>query len=219
MQEWLHRPGRKPLILRGARQVGKSTLVRLFCDAAADRDLLTVNLERHPDLAETFASNDPATVLDVIEAVSDRSRSESTILFLDEIQAAPSAFAALRYFFEEVPELPIVAAGSLMEFMLSDHSFSMPVGRIQYLDLGPMTFTEFLQAVGQDRLAREIETFEWNYRYRATVAATRRSPPPSRAPAPVPLRRRHARGGQDLRRVSESARRQYRARQHHRYVA
>ena len=171
MQEWLQRPGRKPLILRGARQVGKSTLVRLFCDAA-DRDLLTVNLERHPDLAETFASNDPAAVLDVIEAVSDRSRSERTILFLDEIQAAPSAFAALRYFFEEVPELPVVAAGSLMEFMLSNHSFSMPVGRIQYLDLGPMTFTEFLRAVGQSRLAREIETFEW------TTGPEPRSPQP-----------------------------------------
>ena len=172
MQEWLQRPGRKPLILRGARQVGKSTLVRLFCDAATDRDLLTVNLERHPDLAETFARNDPGTVLGVIEAVSNGPRSERTILFLDEIQAAPSAFAALRYFFEEVPELPIVAAGSLMEFMLSNHSFSMPVGRVQYLDLGPMTFTEFLRAVGQNRLAREIETFEW------TTGPAPPSPPP-----------------------------------------
>ena len=155
MLEWLQQPGRKPLILRGARQVGKSTLVRLFCEAESDRDLLTVNLERHPHLAGTFAGNDPATVLDVIEAVSGRSRSEATILFLDEIQAAPSAFASLRYFLEEMPELPIVAAGSLMEFMLPGGTFSMPVGRIQYLDLGPMTFTEFLRAVGQERLARE----------------------------------------------------------------
>ena len=161
MQQWLQRPGRKPLVLRGARQVGKSTLVRLFCEAETDRDLLTMNLERHPHLAETFASNDPAAVLNVIEAVSDRSRSERTVLFLDEIQAAPSAFVSLRYFLEEMPELPIVAAGSLMEFMLSDHAFSMPVGRIEYLDLGPMTFTEFLRAVGQERLAREIESFEW----------------------------------------------------------
>ena len=161
MQEWLQRSGRRPLILRGARQVGKSTLVRLFCEAATDRELLTVNLERHPDLAETFAGNDPRTVLDVIEAVSNRPRSERTIPFLDEIQAAPGAFVSLRYFFEEMPELPILAAGSLMEFMLSDHAFSMPVGRIQYLDLGPMTFTEFLRAVGENRLAREIETFEW----------------------------------------------------------
>ena len=61
-QEWLDRPGRKPLVLRGARQVGKSTLTRLFCEAEPDRELLTVNLERHPHLAEAFAGNDPATV-------------------------------------------------------------------------------------------------------------------------------------------------------------
>ena len=162
MKEWLHRAGRKPLVLRGARQVGKSTLVRLLCEAESDRDLLTVNLERHPHLADTFAGNDPATVLNVLEAVSDQSVSERTVLFLDEIQAAPSAFVSLRYFLEEKPELPIMAAGSLLEFMLSDHTFSMPVGRIQYLDLGAMTFTEFLRAVGQQRLARQIETFEWS---------------------------------------------------------
>ena len=161
MKDWLHRARRKPLVLRGARQVGKSTLVRLVCEAESDRDLLTVNLERHPHLADTFAGNDPATVLNVIEAASDQSLSERTVLFLDEIQAAPSAFVSLRYFLEEMPELPIVAAGSLMEFMLSDHTFAMPVGRIEYLDLGAMTFTEFLRAVGQERLARQIETFEW----------------------------------------------------------
>ena len=162
MREWLGRPTRKPLVLRGARQVGKSTLVRLLCAAEeADRDLLTVNLERHPHLTETFASNDPTTILNVIEAASGQSLSERTVLFLDEIQAAPNAFVSLRYFLEEMPELPIVAAGSLMEFLLSDHSFSMPVGRIEYLDLHPMTFTEFLRATGEDRLVREIESLEW----------------------------------------------------------
>lgn len=72
-----------------------------------------------------------------------------------------------------MPELPIVAAGSLMEFLLSDHSFSMPVGRIEYLDLHPMTFTEFLRATGEDRLVREIESFEW--------------PPGAALPAPHPV--------------------------------
>ena len=93
--------------------------------------------------------------------MSDTPLSDRSILFLDEIQAAPSAFASLRYFFEDMPQRPIVAAGSLMEFMLSNHTFSMPVGRIEYLNLGPMTFTEFLKAIRQDRLAREIKTFEW----------------------------------------------------------
>ena len=161
LKEWLHRPRRKPLVLRGARQVGKSTLVELFCESEFDRDLVTVNLERHPHLAQAFMSNDPATILNLVDAVSDAPLSDRSILFLDEIQAAPSAFASLRYFFEDMPQRPVVAAGSLMEFMLSDHTFSMPVGRIEYLNVGPMTFTEFLMAVGQDRLAREIEAFEW----------------------------------------------------------
>ena len=161
LKDWLHRPRRKPLVLRGARQVGKSTLVELFCESESDRDLVTVNLERHPHLAGAFASNDPAAILNLIDAVSDTPLSDRSILFLDEIQAAPSAFASLRYFLEDMPQLPVVAAGSLMEFMLSNHTFSMPVGRIEYMNMGPMTFTEFLIAIGQDRLAREIETFEW----------------------------------------------------------
>ena len=161
LREWLHRPGRKPLVLRGARQVGKSTLVRLFCEAEPDRELLTINLERHPQLADTFACNDPATILNVLEAVSGQSRSGRSVLFLDEIQAAPDAFSSLRYFLEEMPELPILAAGSLMEFMLSERRFAVPVGRIEYLDLGPMTFTEFLRALGEDQLVLEIESFEW----------------------------------------------------------
>ena len=160
LKEWLHRPRRKPLVLRGARQVGKSTLVELFCEAEAGRDLVTVNLERHPHLAQAFASNDPRTILNLVGTVSGTPLSDRSVLFLDEIQAAPSAFASLRYFFEDMPDRPVVAAGSLMEFMLSDHTFPMPVGRIEYLNLGPMTFTEFLMAIGQDRLAKEIEAFE-----------------------------------------------------------
>ena len=161
LKEWLHRPRRKPLVLRGARQVGKSTLVELFCESEAGRDLVTVNLERHPHLAEAFATNDPATILNLVSTVSGKPVSDRSILFIDEIQAVPRAIASLRYFFEDMPHRPVVAAGSLMAFMLSDHTFSMPVGRIEYLNLGPMTFTEFLKAVGQDRLAREIETYEW----------------------------------------------------------
>ena len=161
LAEWLHRPRRKPLVVRGARQVGKSTLVELFCESETDRDLVTVNLERHPYLAEAFASNDPVAILNLIDAVVDTPMSERSILFLDEIQAAPSALASLRYFLEDMPQRPVVAAGSLMEFMLSDHTFPMPVGRIENLNLGPMTFTEFLKAVGRDRLAEEIETFDW----------------------------------------------------------
>ena len=83
------------------------------------------------------------------------------MLFLDEVQAAPSAFAALRYFLEDMPEQPVVAAGSLLELVFSERPVPMPVGRIEYLPLGPMTFTEFLRAIGRIRLVEEIEAFNW----------------------------------------------------------
>ena len=163
LRNWLDAPRRKPLVIRGARQVGKSTLVELFCESAG-LDLVAVNLERHPDLARAFAEsapsgNDPASLLNLIRIVANRPLSATSLLFLDEIQAAPHALASLRYFAEEMPELPVVAAGSLMEFTLAEHSFPMPVGRIEYLHLGPMTFTEFLRGIGIDRLAEEVETF------------------------------------------------------------
>ncbi len=74
------------------------------------------------------------------------------MLFLDEIQAAPIAIQALRYFYEDHPELPVIAAGSLLEFTMSKHSFSMPVGRVEYLYLGPVTFEETLAAMGKSTL-------------------------------------------------------------------
>ncbi len=73
----------------------------------------------------------------------------------------PAAIASLRYFLEEMPGLPVLAAGSLMEFALADHAFSMPVGRVSYLHVGPMTFTEFLNGIGKGGLARTIDQFEW----------------------------------------------------------
>ena len=160
LRDWLGRPTRKPLVIRGARQVGKSTLVDLF---AADNGhgLVTVNFERQPDLEAAFATNDPATTLNLIVATTDQSVGPKSILFLDEIQAAPRAFPALRYFLEDRPDLPVVAAGSLLEFLLSDHTFSMPVGRIEYLNIGPMTFTEFLTATRRDALAEAIIGLEW----------------------------------------------------------
>ena len=160
LQEWLKRPKRYALVVRGARQVGKSTLVEAFRESAGC-ELLTVNLERHPDLAGIFSGNDPAAILNLLEARFNKRLSDRTVLFLDDVHAAPRAFASLRYFCEELPEQPVVAAGSLLEMMLSAQPVPMPVGRIEYLHLGPMTFTEFLKAVGQDRLAGVIGAFAW----------------------------------------------------------
>lgn len=160
LTRWLHNKNRKPLIIRGARQVGKSTLVQLFA-AQQGMTLMTANLERYPALANTFASNDPEKILQQIEALPRMPAvDESTLLFLDEIQAVPEAIPALRYFYEDRPQLPVVCAGSLLEFVLSAHQFSMPVGRVQYLHMGPMTFSEFLRALGEDKLYHVVTEYQ-----------------------------------------------------------
>jgi len=128
LDTWLVSSGRRPIVLRGARQVGKTWLVRDLARRAG-RDLVEVNFEIH---------------------------AESSILFLDEIQAAGEVLAKLRWFYEEMPDLPVLAAGSLLEFTLADHTFSMPAGRIAFLQIEPMGYAEYLWAHDQDRLAERI---------------------------------------------------------------
>jgi len=160
LHDWLHDKNRKPLIIRGARQVGKSTLVELFA-RECKKNLLNVNLERHSELSQIFSDKDPAQVIQQIEFLPKMGTvNKDALLFLDEIQAVPEAIPTLRYFYEDMPELPVVSAGSLLEFVLSDHSFSMPVGRIQYLHMGPMTFTEFLGAMSEEKLKSFILQYE-----------------------------------------------------------
>ena len=157
LRRWFAEDRRKPLVIRGARQVGKTTLARRFAEAAGHA-LLEIDLERHADLDRIFASLDPDRIVSGIESRVDR-RLGRAILFLDEIQAAPRALAALRYLYEQRPEIPVIAAGSLLEFTLADHSFPMPVGRIEYLHLGPMAFSEFLAAV-EPALAPRLADFD-----------------------------------------------------------
>ena len=157
---WLKNKNRKPLIIRGARQVGKSTLVQMFA-RQNHQTLCNVNLERYPELASIFSGKDPEQILQQIEFLPNiKSIADDTLLFLDEIQAVPEAIPALRYFYEDMPDFPVVSAGSLLEFALADHSFSMPVGRIQYLHMGPMTFSEFLLAMGEEQLHNFISRYE-----------------------------------------------------------
>ena len=152
LHDWLQKSNRKPLVIRGARQVGKSTLVELLAQQS-QKTLRNLNLERHPELSDIFSGKNPEQIIQQIEFLPKMGKiSNDTLLFLDEIQAVPEAIAALRYFYEDKPELPVISAGSLLEFALADHSFSMPVGRIQYLHMGPMTFSEFLLAIKEERL-------------------------------------------------------------------
>ncbi|OGV68141.1 MAG: hypothetical protein A2498_14790 [Lentisphaerae bacterium RIFOXYC12_FULL_60_16] len=160
---WYQNSGRKPLVIRGARQVGKSTLVRNFAREQG-LDLIEINLERNRRLNDLFAAQKMADICREIEIIADKSLSpaDGKILFLDEIQATPEAIPCLRYFFEDMPELPVVSAGSLLEFVLAKHNFEMPVGRVEYLFLGPMSFQEYLLAHGQNRLLDLIDDFGWN---------------------------------------------------------
>lgn len=146
MRAWAARPKHKPLVLRGARQVGKTTLVNLF---AKDYEVyLTLNLEKPAD-RQLFESDLPMD--DLVSSIYLLNRKErksgSTLLFIDEIQNSPKAVALLRYFYEEVPDMDVIAAGSLLESLIDRH-ISFPVGRVEYMAVRPCSFNEFLGAVG-----------------------------------------------------------------------
>ncbi len=170
LDKWKNKTKRKPLIIRGARQVGKSTLVRNYCKKQK-LNLFELNLERNLKLKSLFESYDLKELLNEIEIICGKRGifNENSILFLDEIQAIPAAISALRYFYEDFPKLKVLAAGSLLEFVLSKHSFSMPVGRIEYCFMGPMTFEEFLTAKGKKLLLDYLENFDFNSKFSETV--------------------------------------------------
>jgi uncharacterized protein len=160
LKHWYHGPHRKPLILRGARQVGKSTLVRLF-SKQENLELIEINLE-----IETLSSIQdedfklPA-LLDEIQLKKRKVFKDNTLIFFDEIQESPKLLKLLRYFYEDAPHLKVIAAGSLLEIALRSDDFSFPVGRVDFYHLGPMSFKEFLWATGQDFLDQKLSRFEF----------------------------------------------------------
>lgn len=169
LDDWLKKKNRKPMVLRGARQVGKTWLVR---DLAKRHglNLIELNFERLPNLADLFSGNNPAETIENIEAeLGTDIRPETSLLFLDEIQSAPELFSKLRWFKEELPEMPVVAAGSLLEFALDKFRYSMPVGRITYAYLEPMSFFEFVLASGNEPLFRKLSSFELGEKIPATL--------------------------------------------------
>ena len=149
---WKSAPRRKPLIVRGARQVGKTWLIERFAEAEFDA-MVKVDLEQRRDLHRCFGDDlDAGTVIRHLELDGgSRIVPGSTLLFLDEVQACPRAIMALRYLYEQMPALHVVAAGSLLEFALGE--ISIPVGRVQQLHLHPMTFREYLAGVGNQAAA------------------------------------------------------------------
>jgi predicted AAA+ superfamily ATPase len=149
---WKAAKNRQPLLIRGARQTGKTFIINEF-GKTEYKSLITLNFERNPEYKDIFITFDPQEILERISLYTGKKTEPGeTLLFLDEIQECPKAITSLRYFYEEMPQIHLIAAGSLLEFTLSSENFRMPVGRIQYLFLFPLSFGEFLTAIGESEL-------------------------------------------------------------------
>ncbi len=157
MRQWSQRKGRKPLVLRGARQVGKTSAVDIF--AQEFDSYIYLNLELKED-ANLFA--DDLVVEELIQAIffakNIHRNAGRTLLFIDEIQNSSKAIAMLRYFFESAPDLYVIGAGSLLEVMIGKNQVSFPVGRVQYLFMYPLTFVEYLAALSEEQALETYHT-------------------------------------------------------------
>ncbi len=153
LELWKKNPARKPLIIRGARQVGKTTLVDMF--AKSFDFYIHLNLDKRDD-RQVFETHDEIhTILQLLllrENISLQSH-HTLLLFIDEIQNSPNAVHLLRYFYEEAPHLHVIAAGSLLETLL-DNRISFPVGRVEYRILRPFSFREYLLAKGEEQACK-----------------------------------------------------------------
>lgn len=157
LNEWKKKANRKPLILRGARQVGKTTLVKEF--AKTYKYQLYLNLEKKADSQYFEQTDDVKTIVESLFITNNIVTKDlnDTLLFIDEIQEQPKAIQLLRYFYEELPELHVIAAGSLLEFALKDVQ-SFPVGRVEFLYLYPFNFIEYLQAINHQASLEQLKS-------------------------------------------------------------
>lgn len=158
LRQWAEKEGRKPLVLKGARQVGKTTLVKIF---AEEFDVfINLNLEEKVNAALfTMEVSFEDLLAGIYAKAGIKMENQRTLIFIDEIQNVPDAVKVLRYFYEKRPDLYVIAAGSLLESLVGNH-ISFPVGRIEYMALHPCTFTEFLGALGENILVEQIEQLE-----------------------------------------------------------
>jgi hypothetical protein len=155
LNDWKSSANRKPLILRGARQVGKTYILKEFGGVAFPR-CHYVNFEKDEKLGRIFEQDlKPGRILDELQFYLDQpiDRRRDLVIF-DEIQRSPKALTSLKYFSEEMPEMALCAAGSLLGVTLQPDSF--PVGKVQFLDMYPLSFAEFLDGAGKERLAELI---------------------------------------------------------------
>jgi len=155
LEKWRQNMPRKPLVIRGARQVGKTTLVNQF--AAQYEQYIYLNLELSEDKEpfENFTSIE--NLINTLFFLKNKtlSKKNTTLLFIDEIQEVPKALNILRYFYELAPEISVIAAGSMLE-TLFDKNISFPIGRVEYKVIRPVSFTEFLSAIDESAALEQL---------------------------------------------------------------
>lgn len=169
LTDWKNRTNRKPLIVRGARQVGKTYAIEQFASSHF-KNIIKINFEEQNELKSIFKTQKTDQILNELSILysTDIVYGE-TLIFLDEIQACPEAIVTLRYFFEKHPELHIIAAGSLLDFALKEMKYSMPVGRIEFCYMYPLSFKEFITALSEDRILNYIENYSLDSDFSSTI--------------------------------------------------
>ncbi|PUV22314.1 ATP-binding protein [Sphingobacterium athyrii] len=161
LQSWKFRKDRKPLIIQGARQVGKTWLMRHFGEASYPK-VAYVNMESNPLIKNLFTTDfDIDRIILGLQIETGVSIDADTLLIFDEIQEAPEAITSLKYFHENAPQYDIICAGSLLGVALHSHR-SFPVGKVEFMDLYPLSFTEFLTAIGEDTLVQLLNSKNWS---------------------------------------------------------
>ncbi|MDP0308620.1 ATP-binding protein [Glaesserella parasuis] len=162
LQNWKQNPNRKPLIIQGARQVGKTWVMKHFGEQSFEQ-VAYINFDNNPRMKTLFSGDYDINRLILglkIESGVDI-KAHNTLIIFDEVQEVPQALSSLKYFYENAPEFYIVSAGSLLGVSLH-HQVSFPVGKVDFLPLYPMDFHEFLLAVGKQDLVKLLNLKDWS---------------------------------------------------------
>ena len=160
LYKWKEKSVRKPLILQGARQVGKTWIMQNFAKEAFQKSIY-VNFESNTILNSVFEKDfDIKRILFEIQLATGVAIDNETLLLFDEIQEAKRGVTALKYFYEQAPEIPVIAAGSLLG-IATRHNDSFPVGKVDFLSVYPLSFFEFLEAMGKEQFVEVMRQQRW----------------------------------------------------------
>ena len=158
---WKNKEGRKPLIIRGARQVGKTWLMKTFANEAYKQSVY-INFEDNEVAKHIFEQDfDIERILLSLQVITGQTIDTHTLIIFDELQEAPRGITVLKYFYEKAPQYPVIAAGSLLGISLHAKD-SFPVGKVEFMDLYPLSFIEFMDAIGEKQLCQVLQRKDWS---------------------------------------------------------